>query len=116
MAIRQRVYRNVTILDIEGRLTVETVPDLRLPELIRRLLQSGRTQILLNLEDVPKLDSCGLTALVQAKVATTGMEGSLKLLHLAPRVREVLAVTRLLTVFEAYDTEADAIESFALAV
>jgi len=116
MAIRQRVHRNVTILDIEGRLTVETVPDLRLPDLIRRLLQSGRKQIVLNLEGVPQLDSSGLTALVEAHFATTRTEGALKLLHLAPRVRQVLQITRLLTIFEAYDTETDAVESFAVAV
>jgi len=116
MAIRQRVYRNVTILDIEGRLTVETVPDLRLPDLIRRLLQAGRTQIVLNLERVPQLDSSGLTALVESHFATTRTAGALKLMHLAPRVRQVLQVTRLLTIFETYDTETDAVESFAFAV
>jgi anti-anti-sigma factor len=110
MGIRERAYRSVTILDIEGRLTVETVPELRLPERVRCLLQSGCTQIILNLEKVPGLDSSGISALVQAYVATTRTKSSLKLLHLTPRVREVLRVTRLLTVFEVFDTEEEALD------
>ena len=93
-------------------MTIEDVGDMALAERVRPLLQAGRNQIVLNLEGVPYLDTMGLCNIVEAYITTKRQGGSLKLLHLAPHVRDVLVITRLLTVFEAYASEADAVASF----
>jgi len=112
MAIEERASGAVVILDIEGRMTIESRTDLLLPDRVRRLLQEGRKQFLLNLEGVRYVDTSGLCDLVEAYVTTTRQGGSLKLLHLTERVRYLLVITKLLTVLEAYESEADAVASF----
>jgi anti-sigma B factor antagonist len=112
MTIGERVSGAVTILDVRGRLTIEVVRDMSLAERVRALLQAGHKQIVLNLEGVSYVDTMGLSNIVEAYIATSRQNGSLKLLHLTAHVREVLVITRLLTVFEAYDSEADAVASF----
>src|SRR5712691_468276 len=100
MTIAERTSGAVNIFDVGGRLTIETLGDMTLAEKVRSLLLAGRTQILLNLEGVPYLDTMGLCNIVEVYVATRRQGGSLKLLHLTPHVREVLMITRLLTVFD----------------
>ena len=112
MTIEERASGDVTILDVRGRMTIEDVQDMLLAENVRPLLQAGRTQILLNLEGVPYVDTMGLCNVVEAYITTRRHGGSLKLLGLTPHVRELLVITRLLTVFEAYVSEADAVASF----
>ena len=89
-------------------LTVETESDLR--DAVRRQLDSGRRQLVLDLARVPYVDSCGLGTMVQAYVSAHRAGGSVKLSNIAPRVRQLLTVTRLLTVFELYQPEARAVE------
>ena len=91
---------------------IEVLKDMPLTEKVRSLLQEGRTQILLNLEGVTYVDTTGLCNIVEAYVATNRRGGALKLMRLTPRVRKVLMVTKLLTVFEAYESEAEALASF----
>ena len=93
-------------------MTIEDVQDMLLAEKVRPLLQAGRKQILLNLEGVPYIDTMGLCNVVEAYITTRRQEGSLKLLGLMPHVRELLVITGLLTVFEAFASEADAVASF----
>jgi anti-sigma B factor antagonist len=112
MTIEERTSGGVTILDVRGNLTIEVVEDMPIANKVRELLQQGRTQILLNLETVRYLDTMGLCNIVEAFITTRRQGGSLKLVRLAPHVREVLVITKLLTVFEAYDSEADALASF----
>jgi anti-sigma B factor antagonist len=112
MTLEERTSSGVTILDVAGRMTIEALHDMPLTVKVRRLLQDGRAHILVNLEGVPYLDTTGISDLVGAYVVTRRQGGSLKLLHLTARVRMVLTVTRLLTVLEAYEDEADAIGSF----
>jgi anti-sigma B factor antagonist len=112
MTIEARTSGAVTILDVGGRLTIETLGAMTLAENVRPLLLAGRKQILLNLEGVPYVDTMGVCNIVEAYIATQRQGGSLKLLHLKPHVRELLRITRLLTVFDAYDSEADAVASF----
>ena len=116
MAIEERASGSVMVLDLDGRMTIEALSDMPLTAKVRRLLQEGRKQILLNLENVPCLDTTGICNIVEAYVMTRRQEGSLKLLHLTARVRKVLAVTRLLTILEVYESEADAVASFGSAV
>ena len=110
MRIDTRVHHDVVIIQPKERLTVET--DAQFTEMIRALLEAGSRRLVLNLVDVPYIDSDGLAAIVQAYTATRRRGGDLKLLHLRDRTRQLLAVTKLLTVFEAYDTEDDVARSF----
>jgi anti-anti-sigma factor len=112
MTIEERISGAVTVLSVAGRMTIETVADMPLLAKVRRLLQGGRNQVVLNLAGVPYLDSTGIADLVDAYVATRKQGGSLKLLHLTPHVRAVLTMTWLLTILEAYEAEADAVASF----
>ena len=116
MTIEERTTGNITILDVAGRMTIETVGDTPLVPHVRRLLRGGRTHVVLNLASVPYVDTTGIAELVEAYVATRRQGGSMKLLRLTPHVRTVLTMTRLLTILEAYEAEADAVASFESAV
>lgn len=112
MTIEQRVSGGVTILDVRGRMSIEVLKDMPIAEMVRSLLQEGRRQILLNLEGVPSTDTMGLCNIVEAYVTAQRQGGSLKLLRPTPHVRHLLVITRLLTVFDAYESEAEALASF----
>jgi len=112
MTIEERASGDVIILGVRGPMTIEVLTDMLLAEKVRRRLQEGHKQILLNLEGVSYVDTTGLCHVVEAYVTTKRQGGSLKLLHLTRYVRELLVITTLLTVFEAYDSEADAVASF----
>lgn len=112
MTIEERASGGVTILDVRGRMTIEALKDMAIAERVRSLLQEGRTRILLNLEGVPYVDTMGLCNIVEAYVTTQRQGGSLKLLRVTPHVRQLLVITKLLTVFEAYESEAEALASF----
>ena len=113
MTIEQRSSHGVVILDVVGRMTVEISHEPSLAYTARDLLRQGRRHILINLEHVASIDSTGVRDIVEAYVTTTRQNGALKLLNLPGKVRSVLTVTRLLTVLETYDTEGDAVASFA---
>jgi anti-sigma B factor antagonist len=109
--INERQIGNVTVLDIEGNLRIGE-GSIVLHKTIRRLLGEGQNQILLNLAHVAYIDSSGLGELVAAHVALGKSGGQIKLLHLTLRVRELMMITKLLTVFDAYETESAALDSF----
>ena len=111
MEISERALGGLTILDLKGRL-VEHDGDDVFRDAIDRLAQLGRTKVLLNMGEVPYIDSCGLGVLVSKYVTLHKRDGQLKLCNLTPRSERVLAVTRLLTVFEAFASEADGVRSF----
>ena len=115
MTIEQRTSGGVTILDVRGKMIIEVLKDMVLADRVRSLLKEGRTQILLNLEGVPYTDTMGLCNIVEAYVTTQRQGGALKLLRLTPHVRQLLVITKLLTIFEAYESEAEALASFGLA-
>jgi anti-sigma B factor antagonist len=112
MKIEARASHGVVILDIEGRMTVEADRPVSVADLVRELLRQGRRHFLINLQGVSSLDTTGVRDIVEAYVTSTRQDGALKLLNLPARVREVLTVTRLLTVLESFDGEADAVASF----
>jgi anti-sigma B factor antagonist len=112
MTVTERSIGDVTILDVEGRMTVEAARAAHLADEARGLIQRGRKQIVLNLERVKQIDSSGLCDIVTAYTTTMRQGGALKLLHLPVRVRDLLTITKLLATIEAYETEADAIASF----
>lgn len=111
MTITERASGGVIVLDVHGRMTIEVEKTI-LAEKVRELLQQGHRHILANVADVPHVDTSGLCDLVEAYLAATRREGRLKFAGLTPRVRRILEVTKLLTVFETYDSEAEALASF----
>ena len=111
MTIDERISGGVTILDVRGRITIEVVGNMLLANRVRELVREGHTQVVLNLEGVPYVDTTGLCNIVKAHIAVTRQDGSLKLLNPTAHVRQLLAITKLATVLDVYDSEADAVAS-----
>jgi anti-sigma B factor antagonist len=106
-----RQVGDVIVEDVSGRITLgEGSSNLR--EGIRALVTQGNKKILLNLGEVSYIDSSGIGELVSGFTSVTNQGGQLKLLNLTKRVRDLLQITKLYTVFEVYDEEAAAIRSF----
>ncbi len=112
MTITERRHDDVVILDIDGKILLGE-GDVQLREAIRRLLQSGARKILLNLANVPYMDSAGLGELVRAYTTVRREGGELKLLNLTARIQDLLTITKLISVFESFDSEEAALKSFA---
>ena len=110
--IDQRRNADVTILDLKGRLRVGGNA-VALHRSIRSLVLEKKTQIILNLAGVTFIDSCGLGELVASQVSVENKSGEIKLIGLTEQLRELLNATRLLTVFDTYANEPEAIQSFA---
>jgi anti-sigma B factor antagonist len=103
---------NVSVIDVAGRITLgEGSAALR--ETLRDMVAKNQNKILLNLADVTYIDSSGIGELVSAFTTVTNTGGQLKLLHLNKRVKDLLQITKLYTVFEVKEDEADAIRSFS---
>lgn len=109
--IQQREREGVSILDLNGRLTVGgEVSTFR--ERLQKLIDSTRTNIILNLKGVDYIDSTGLGALVMSYTSLQRAGGKIKLLNLSRRGIELLVMTKLTTIFEVFDDEQNAINSF----
>jgi len=102
---------DVTILQLSGRLELEE-GDLDFRDHVDRLVAGGRLQILLDLKAVTRIDSAGIGMLVSKYLSTQKRGGTIKLLHLTRRSDHLMDITRLATVFEIFDDEADAVRSF----
>ena len=111
MDIEERVVNSVTILDLRGKLILGEGDEL-LRDKVNSLVHQGHKSILLNLEAVPYIDSAGLGEIVRTYTTVSRQGGKLKLLNLTKRIQDLLAITKLLTVFETYDSEPDALKSF----
>ncbi len=109
--IKERQSGDVTILDMEGKITIGE-GSVALRTAIRRLLEEGKKRILLNLAGVGYIDSSGIGELVSSYTAINKEGGQLKLLKLTQKLQDLLTITKLLTVFDVYDDEAEALESF----
>ena len=112
MKIEERTVGGVTILDLKGRLTLGD-GDALLKDKIHSLLHQGRKSFLLNLGDVPYIDSAGIGEIVGTYTTVNRQGGSLKLLNLTKRIHDLLVITKLLTVFETFSAEAEAVRSFS---
>lgn len=110
--IDQRRSADVTILDLKGRLRVGGNA-VALHRSIRSLVLEKKTQIILNLAGVTFIDSCGLGELVASQVSVENKGGEIKLIGLTDQLQELLRATRLLSVFDTYANEPEAIQSFA---
>ncbi len=109
--LTERQAGDITILDMDGKVTIGE-GSVALRTTIRRLLGEGKKKILLNLGRVGYVDSSGIGELVSSYTAVNKEDGSLKLLNLTQKIQDLLAITKLLTVFDVYDSEADALSSF----
>ena len=113
MALSSKVRRvgNVSIVDLGGKITLGENTGILRDEL-KSLLSQGSKQILLNLADVTYVDSAGLGELVGAYTTATNQGGAVKLLHLQGKMKDLLQITKLHTVFPNFDNEAEAVASF----
>lgn len=112
MELHERHIGNVVVLDLEGELTLGA-ESTRLKDKINSVLHAGIRNILVNLGGVTYIDSGGLGQLVACLTTVTRESGQLRLVNLGKRSRDLLAMTKLVTVFDTYDTEQEALGSFA---
>ena len=110
MVLKARRLDDVVILDLSGRITMGE-GTLILRNNIQKLLADGDRKFLLNLSDVNYIDSSGLGELVTSFTTVRNNEGQLKLLNLTRRVQDLLQITKLLTVFEVFNSETEAIKT-----
>ena len=112
MQIEERTVGDVMVLDVKGKVTLGEGDEM-LKDKVNSLVNQGRKKIVLNLAEVPYIDSAGLGEIVRTYTTVSRQGGSLKLLNLTKRITDLLSITKLLTVFETYDSESDAIRSFS---
>jgi len=112
MQIEERSSGDVVVLDLKGKITLGEGDEL-LKDKVNSLVNQGQKKIVLNLADVPYVDSAGLGEIVRTYTTVSRQGGSLKLLNLTKRITDLLSITKLLTVFETYENENDAVRSFA---
>jgi anti-anti-sigma factor len=113
MEISERTIGDLTVLNVNGRLA-ESDGDDAFRAALDRLVQLGCTKVLLNMDGVSYIDSCGLGVLVSKYVTLRRREGQLKLCNLGPRCERLLVITKLQAVFETFASEADGIRSFGV--
>ena len=109
--ITERQAGDVTILDLSGKVTIGE-GSVALRGAIRRLLGEGKSKILLNLGSVGYVDSSGIGELVSSFTAVNKEGGTLKLLNLTQKIQDLLAITKLLTVFDVFEKEDEALSSY----
>lgn len=112
MEIDERAVGDVMVLDLKGRITLGEGDEL-LKDKVNSLVNQGHRKVILNLAQVPYIDSAGLGEIVRTYTTVSRQGGSLKLLNLTKRITDLLSITKLLTVFETFDSEHDAIKSFS---
>ena len=113
MKMEQRTVDDVVVLSIVGDIAMNGAGASLLADRVRSLLQDGHDRLVLDLGHVRYVDSAGLGELVHAFSAVRNRGGAIKLLNLTRRLTDLLVVTRLLTVFDCFDGEAEALASFA---
>lgn len=109
--ITERQAGDVTILDMSGKVTIGE-GSVALRNAVRRLLQEGKKKVLLNLAGVGYIDSSGIGELVSSYTTVSGAGGQLKMLNLTQKLQDLLAITKLLTVFDVYDDEGEALGTY----
>jgi anti-sigma B factor antagonist len=112
MKINERTLGAVTVIDVDGPITIGQGDTDRLGDKVRSLLQQGRKQLIVNLAKVSYMDSAGLGELVQAYTTVSRQGGALKLVGVTTRLNDLLVITKLATVFDSYESEAAAAVSF----
>ncbi len=111
MQIAERESGTVTVLDLSGKITLGEDGNL-LKDKLQSLLHQGKKNILFNLAQVSYVDSAGLGAIVSAYTTVTREGGSLKLANVTKKLQDLLSITKLLTVFDTFDSEDEAVRSY----
>lgn len=111
MQITSRKVGTVTILDLKGKITIG-VGDVALRNAVGDELDNGSTNVLLNMAGVTTIDSSGIGELISSYTTATNRGAKVKLLNLPAKVHDILMITQLITVFETYDNEQEAVDSF----
>jgi anti-sigma B factor antagonist len=111
MKTKVRDVGAVRIFDIDGKITIGS-GDVELRQNIEDSLAAGRAKLLLNLKGVSHIDSTGIGEMVGCLITVKRKGGAMKLLNLSPKINDILQVTQLITVFDVYDSEPEAVQSF----
>jgi anti-sigma B factor antagonist len=112
MEITERTVDAITILDLSGKLTIGEGTQL-LRDKSESLVFQGRNRVIVNLAAVPYIDSGGLGQLVACYITLAKAGGRLKLLNVGTKNHDLLSITKLVSVFDTFDTERDAVESYS---
>ena len=107
-----REVDGVTVVALDGRIVLGEESN-ALRERVKSLIAEGKTKVVLNMANITFIDSAGLGTLVAAHHSAKSQGAALKLAHLGSKFQEVLQITKLLTVFDVYNSEAEAVASFA---
>jgi len=111
MKIRQRNTGSVVCLDLEGRMVL-TDGDDAVRDKVNSLLYQGHLRFVINLKEVSQMDTSGLTTMMSIRLAVHKRGGDIRLCALTARIHNLLVITRLITLFEVFDSEAEAVNSF----
>jgi len=111
LTIKEERIGDVTVLRLSGRLELDS-GDLALRDHINRLVDENRTHLVLDMQNVTRLDSAGIGMLVGKYLSVRRGGGSIRLLHLTARTNRLMDITKLVTVFETFQDEAEAVRSF----
>jgi len=113
MQLEQRMAGDVAIISVDGDITLNKGGDVLLKDKVQSLIQQGTKNIVIDLSRVAYVDSAGLGQLVQAYATTKNKGGALKLVNVTKKLKDLLVVTKLLTVFDTFDDEKAALSSFS---
>lgn len=111
MNVNMRQRDGVNILDLKGKITIGS-GDVALRNAVQEAMAAGATKILINMKDVTTIDSSGIGELVSSYTTASNRGAKLKLFCLPAKVTDILTITQLITVFDVYDTEDEAVKSF----
>jgi anti-sigma B factor antagonist len=112
MQIEQRVVGDIVIVTVIGDITLGSGGEVMLKDKVHSLLEQGHKKMVLDLGRVSYVDSAGLGELVHAHATAKNRGGSVRLLNVTKRLKDLLTITKLVTVFDSYDTEATAVAGF----
>ncbi len=111
-SITTRMAGEVKVVELKGKITIGA-GDLQMREAIHQALSDGAKKLLIDMKDVTTIDSSGVGELVGCYTTATHRGAKLKLMSLPPKISDVLTVTQLITVFDVYTDEKDAVASFS---
>lgn len=111
MKTKVRDVGAVRVLDLEGKITIGS-GDVELRRSVEDAVAAGHNNILLNLQGVTHIDSSGIGEMVGVYTTMTRKGGKMKLVNLTPKINDILQVTQLITVFDVFDSESEAVSSF----
>lgn len=112
MPINERQRNGVTILDLKGKLTIGPAEE-ALRDSVQKALQEGAKKVLINMKDLSTIDSSGVGELVSSYTHAMNRGASLRLCNLPAKITDILTITQLITVFDVYDSEDEAIAAFS---